>query len=184
MEIVQRYPSESSEDSDLSCSHLCMHHCFQHHFSSTPNILSSTRKCNGHPTHQILPHPTSFTSSHPIHNAHLCSPPLRHFLRPLCQKNHRPRIRHLPFTADWIWPLCRNIFNGCSCHYGEKEKGFRQNIIHFLDHPTILNLWILSFSEMFTAVGLIEFFYKQSLKGMQAFLTAMTYCSYSFGFFF
>lgn len=42
---------------------------------------------------------------------------------------------------------------------------------------------IFGFSEMFTAVGLIEFFYKQSLKGMQAFLTAMTYCSYSFGFF-
>lgn len=36
---------------------------------------------------------------------------------------------------------------------------------------------------MFTAVGLIEFFYKQSLNGMQAFLTAITYCSYSFGFY-
>ncbi|KAK9213768.1 hypothetical protein WN944_005753 [Citrus x changshan-huyou] len=42
---------------------------------------------------------------------------------------------------------------------------------------------IFGLSEMFTAVGLIEFFYKQSLKGMQAFLTAMTYCSYSFGFY-
>ncbi|XP_074579761.1 protein NRT1/ PTR FAMILY 4.4-like [Curcuma longa] len=42
---------------------------------------------------------------------------------------------------------------------------------------------IFGVSEMFTAVGLIEFFYKQSLGGMQAFLTAMTYCSYSFGFF-
>ncbi|KAG0493202.1 hypothetical protein HPP92_004196 [Vanilla planifolia] len=36
---------------------------------------------------------------------------------------------------------------------------------------------------MFTAVGLIEFFYKQSIGGMQSFLTAMTYCSYSFGFY-
>ncbi|XP_049931926.1 protein NRT1/ PTR FAMILY 4.3-like isoform X1 [Nymphaea colorata] len=43
---------------------------------------------------------------------------------------------------------------------------------------------IFGLSEMFTAVGLIEFFYKQSLAGMQSFLTAMTYCSYSFGFFF
>lgn len=43
---------------------------------------------------------------------------------------------------------------------------------------------IFGLSEMFTAVGLIEFFYKQSLEGMQSFLTAMTYCSYSFGFFF
>ncbi|XWS20678.1 hypothetical protein CRYUN_Cryun31cG0123600 [Craigia yunnanensis] len=43
---------------------------------------------------------------------------------------------------------------------------------------------IFGLSEMLTAVGLIEFFYKQSLKGMQAFLTAITYCSYSFGFYF
>lgn len=43
---------------------------------------------------------------------------------------------------------------------------------------------IFGLSEMLTAVGLIEFFYKQSLKGrMQAFLTAVTYCSYSFGFY-
>lgn len=42
---------------------------------------------------------------------------------------------------------------------------------------------IFGLSEMFTAVGLIELFYKQSLGGMQAFLTAITYCSYSFGFY-
>ncbi|CAA0839887.1 Protein NRT1/ PTR FAMILY 4.4 [Striga hermonthica] len=42
---------------------------------------------------------------------------------------------------------------------------------------------IFGLSEMFTAVGLIEFFYKQSVQGMQSFLTAMTYCSYSFGFY-
>lgn len=42
---------------------------------------------------------------------------------------------------------------------------------------------IFGVSEMFTAVGLIEFFYKQNLRGMQSFLTAMTYCSYSFGFY-
>ncbi|KAL5538967.1 hypothetical protein UlMin_043305 [Ulmus minor] len=42
---------------------------------------------------------------------------------------------------------------------------------------------IFGLSEMFTAVGLIEFFYMQSLEGMQSFLTAMTYCSYSFGFY-
>lgn len=42
---------------------------------------------------------------------------------------------------------------------------------------------IFGVSEMFTAVGLIEFFYKQPLRGMHASLTAITYCSYSFGFF-
>ncbi|XP_031277899.1 protein NRT1/ PTR FAMILY 4.3-like [Pistacia vera] len=42
---------------------------------------------------------------------------------------------------------------------------------------------IFGLSEMFTAVGLIEFFYKQSVQGMQAFLTSLTYCSYSIGFY-
>ncbi|XP_076910295.1 GDSL esterase/lipase At1g71250-like [Bidens hawaiensis] len=42
---------------------------------------------------------------------------------------------------------------------------------------------VFGVSEMFTAVGLIEFFYKQSVEGMQSFLTAMTFCSYSFGFY-
>ncbi|KAL6315419.1 hypothetical protein AAG906_000533 [Vitis piasezkii] len=59
-----------------------------------------------------------------------------------------------------------------------------------LDSNRILSIFwiapqflIFGLSEMFTAVGLIEFFYKQSVEGMQSFLTAMTYCSYSFGFF-
>uniref|UniRef100_A0ACD6A2L3 Uncharacterized protein n=2 Tax=Avena sativa TaxID=4498 RepID=A0ACD6A2L3_AVESA len=57
------------------------------------------------------------------------------------------------------------------------------------DGRTLSIFWIapqflvFGLSEMFTAVGLIEFFYKQSLSGMQAFLTSMTYCSYSFGFY-
>ncbi|VFQ89625.1 unnamed protein product [Cuscuta campestris] len=42
---------------------------------------------------------------------------------------------------------------------------------------------IFGVSEMFAAVGLIEFFYKQPLNGMQACATAITYCSYSFGFY-
>ncbi|RVW31803.1 Protein NRT1/ PTR family 4.3 [Vitis vinifera] len=53
-----------------------------------------------------------------------------------------------------------------------------------LDSNRILSIFwiapqflIFGLSEMFTAVGLIEFFYKQSVEGMQSFLTAMTYCS-------
>lgn len=42
---------------------------------------------------------------------------------------------------------------------------------------------VFGLSEMFTAVGLIEFFYSQSPAGMQSMLTALTYCSYSFGFY-
>lgn len=67
------------------------------------------------------------------------------------------------------------------------EKRRRDSFVY--SNKTISIFWItpqfliFGFSEMFTAVGLIEFFYKQSLKGMQAFLTAMTYCSYSFGFY-
>ncbi|XP_051139262.1 protein NRT1/ PTR FAMILY 4.4 [Andrographis paniculata] len=67
------------------------------------------------------------------------------------------------------------------------EHRRRQAALKF--NKTLSILWIapqfliFGLSEMFTAVGLIEFFYKQSIQGMQSFLTAMTYCSYSFGFY-
>ncbi|XP_060167547.1 protein NRT1/ PTR FAMILY 4.3 [Lycium barbarum] len=66
----------------------------------------------------------------------------------------------------------------------------RRRIAAVESNETLSIFWItpqfliFGISEMFTAVGLIEFFYKQSLKGsMQSFLTAITYCSYSFGFY-
>lgn len=62
----------------------------------------------------------------------------------------------------------------------EEAARFDKTLSIFWIAPQFL---IFGISEMFTAVGLIEFFYKQSLKGMQAFLTAITYCSYSFGFY-
>nr|CAB3491340.1 unnamed protein product [Digitaria exilis] len=62
----------------------------------------------------------------------------------------------------------------------EEDDGGRRLISIFWIAPQFL---VFGLSEMFTAVGLIEFFYKQSLAGMQAFLTSMTYCSYSFGFY-
>lgn len=42
---------------------------------------------------------------------------------------------------------------------------------------------VFGVSEMFTNVGLMEFFYKEASAGMQAFLTALFYSSFSFGFF-
>ena len=57
-----------------------------------------------------------------------------------------------------------------------------------VNHHKVLSIFwitpqylIFGLSEMFTAIGLLEFFYKQSLKGMQAFFTAITYCSYPCG---
>lgn len=63
----------------------------------------------------------------------------------------------------------------------EEAVGHGEIISIFWITPQFL---IFGLSEMFTAVGLIEFFYKQSSNGMQAFLMAITYCSYSFGFYF
>lgn len=70
--------------------------------------------------------------------------------------------------------------------YKRREAAVKSNeiISIFWITPQFL---ILGLSEMFTAVGLIELFYKQSSNkgtGMQSFLTALTYCSYSFGFYF
>lgn len=62
----------------------------------------------------------------------------------------------------------------------EAAVGSEKQMSIFWTAPQFL---IFGLSEMFTAVGLIEFFYKESLGGIQSFLTAMTYCSYSFGFY-
>ncbi|XP_040376552.1 protein NRT1/ PTR FAMILY 4.4-like [Oryza brachyantha] len=42
---------------------------------------------------------------------------------------------------------------------------------------------VFGVSEMFTAVGLVEFLYEQAAAGTRAFMTALTYCSYALGFF-
>ncbi|KAF0932159.1 hypothetical protein E2562_008690 [Oryza meyeriana var. granulata] len=42
---------------------------------------------------------------------------------------------------------------------------------------------VFGVSEMFTAVGLVEFLYEQAAVGSRAFMTALTYCSYALGFF-
>ena len=65
-------------------------------------------------------------------------------------------------------------------HHASTTAGGGRQLSIFWIAPQFL---VFGLSEMFTAVGLIEFFYKQSLAGMQAFLTSMTYCSYSFGFY-
>jgi len=147
MEIMQCHSSGASEDTDLSHSHFCLHHSFQHHLSSTPDILSPTRECHGHPTYQILPHPSSFTSIHPLHHTHLCSPSIWNFLCTFCKKNHWSWIRNIAFAKDRSWPLFCYLFHGFCCHYGEEEKGcgcrFKQDIVHLLDHPTVSNIWIV-----------------------------------------
>ena len=61
---------------------------------------------------------------------------------------------------------------------GAAAGGHRMSVLWIV--PQFL---VFGVSEMFTAVGLIEFFYKQACAGMQAFLTALTYCSYAFGFY-
>ncbi|KAG1370004.1 protein NRT1/ PTR FAMILY 4.4 [Cocos nucifera] len=103
-----------------------------------------------------------------------------------------PLARRLTGKESGITPLqrigiglCTVTFSMVAAALVEKKRremaiGADELLSIFWIAPQFL---IFGVSEMFTAVGLIEFFYKQSLAGMQSFLTAMTYCSYSFGFF-
>ncbi|KAG1331195.1 protein NRT1/ PTR FAMILY 4.3 [Cocos nucifera] len=103
-----------------------------------------------------------------------------------------PLARRLTGKESGITPLqrigvglCTVTFSMVAAALVEKKRrevaiGSNKLLSIFWMAPQFL---IFGLSEMFTAVGLIEFFYKQSLYGMQSFLTAMTYCSYSFGFF-
>ena len=144
---MHRYSSGPSEDTAFSCSYFRLHHCFQHHFSSTPNFLSPTRKHDGHPSHQILPYSSSFPPIHPLHHAHLRSASVRCFLRTFHSQIHRPCLWDLTFAADRLWPLLCNIFYGFSCPHGEEEKGLccelKWNNFYFLDHSTVLDLRII-----------------------------------------
>nr|GMD26152.1 protein NRT1/ PTR FAMILY 4.4-like [Ipomoea batatas]GME02508.1 protein NRT1/ PTR FAMILY 4.4-like [Ipomoea batatas] len=110
------------------------------------------------------------------------------FLVPLYEMVFVPIARRLTLKDSGISPLQRvgiglfiATFSMVSAAAVEsKRRNSAATLSIFWIAPQFL---IFGLSEMFTAVGLIEFFYKQSLEGMQSFLTAMTYCSYSFGFY-
>lgn len=114
------------------------------------------------------------------------------FMVPLYDTFFVPFARKLTGHVSGIPPLWRiglglftATFSMVSAAIMEKKR--RDSAI--ISNKTLSIFWItpqfliFGLSEMLTAVGLIEFFYKQSLKGMQAFLTAITYFSYSFGFY-
>ncbi|XP_030461697.1 protein NRT1/ PTR FAMILY 4.4-like [Syzygium oleosum] len=114
------------------------------------------------------------------------------FVVPLYETVFVPITRRLTGRDSGISPLQRvgiglfvASFSMVSAALVEKKR--RDSALQH--HETLSIFWIapqfliFGLSEMFTAVGLIEFFYKQSVVGMQSFLTAMTYCSYSFGFY-
>ncbi|VVA94101.1 unnamed protein product [Arabis nemorensis] len=115
------------------------------------------------------------------------------FLVPLYDSLLVPFARKLTGHNSGIPPLTRigiglflSTFSMVSAALLEKKR--RDSSV--LDGKILSIFWItpqfliFGISEMFTAVGLIEFFYKQSAKGMESFLMALTYCSYSFGFYF
>ncbi|XP_049380057.1 protein NRT1/ PTR FAMILY 4.4-like isoform X1 [Solanum stenotomum] len=114
------------------------------------------------------------------------------FLVPLYEIALVPMIRKFTGNDSGITPLQRvgiGLFIAtfsmvCAALVENKRRDYALNQNRILSIFWIVPQFIIyGLSEMFTAVGLIEFFYKQSLEGMQSFLTAMTYCSYSFGFY-
>ncbi|KAK8618974.1 hypothetical protein V6N13_132946 [Hibiscus sabdariffa] len=137
---------------------------------------------------------TQLTKSFHIPPASLQSIPyiILIFLVPLYDKFFVPFARKITGQESGISPLHRigsglflATFSMIAAALMEKKRrdsatGSGEIISIFWITPQFL---IFGLSEMLTAVGLIEFFYKQSLEGMQAFLMAINYCSYSFGFY-
>ncbi|KAL8230984.1 hypothetical protein R6Q57_000762 [Mikania cordata] len=115
------------------------------------------------------------------------------FLVPLYETVFVPMARKITGRESGISPLQRvgvGLFIATFSMVSAAIVENKRRTMALRDPPdTISIFWIapqflvFGVSEMFTAVGLIEFFYKQSVEGMQSFLTAMTYCSYSFGFY-
>ncbi|CAN4108211.1 unnamed protein product [Withania somnifera] len=115
------------------------------------------------------------------------------FLVPLYDTFFVPLARKFTRHDSGITPLQRigvGLFFATFSMVSAALMENKRRISAVESNETISIFWItpqfliFGISEMFTAVGLIEFFYKQSLNGsMQSFLTAITYCSYSFGFY-
>lgn len=139
---------------------------------------------------------THLTSNFQIPPASLQSIPymMLVFAVPLYETAFVPLARRITQHKSGISPLQRvgvglfiATFSMVTAAIVEQKR--RKAALQF--HKTLSIFWIapqfliFGISEMFTAVGLIEFFYKQSIQGMQmqSFLTAITYCSYSFGFY-
>lgn len=122
------------------------------------------------------------------------------FLVPCYELLLVPLMKRLTGTRSGITPLTRIGVGLCTVAFSmvaaatvERRRrdlalspgGAQQKMSVLWIVPQFL---VFGVSEMFTAVGLIEFFYKQAAAsgagiGMQSFLTALTYCSYAFGFY-
>ncbi|XP_022973463.1 protein NRT1/ PTR FAMILY 4.4-like [Cucurbita maxima] len=136
---------------------------------------------------------TCLTNSFQIPPASLQSIPyiILIFLVPLYETAFVPLARRITHTNSGISPLQRvgtglfvATFSMVSAALVEKKRRNSSVVGSSLSILWIAPQFIIfGISELFTAVGLVEFFYKQSVEGMQSFLTAMTYCSYSFGFY-
>ena len=179
MEHLHQSRSSASKNTVILNTNLCVHKCLQHDPSSAPDALGSTRPVHENTESQVIPNRARIPSIS-ISSLTLI------ILVPLYETGFVPINRRLTSTVSGISPLNQI---GIGLHSlsrdGEKKRknlagSFSWTEINILITPQFL---IFGMSEMFTALGLIEFFYKQSLGGMQSFLTAMTYCSYSFGFF-
>lgn len=115
------------------------------------------------------------------------------FVVPLYETAFVPLVRRITKKDSGISPLQRvgiGLFIATFSMVSAAIIEHKRRIAALQYNKRLSILWIapqflvFGISEMFTAVGLIEFFYKQSIQGgMQSFLTAMTYCSYSFGFY-
>lgn len=138
---------------------------------------------------------TQLTKSFKIPPASLQSIPyiMLIFIVPLYDSFFVPFARRITGHDSGISPLIRIGFGLCLSTFSMVAAALMENKRRnaALNSDNVISIFwitpqflIFGLSEMFTAVGLIEFFYKQSLKGMQSFLTAITYCSYSFGFYF
>lgn len=115
------------------------------------------------------------------------------FVVPLYDMLFVPFARRLTGRDSGISPLQRIGFGLFLATFSMVAAALmeRRRREEAVDHGKIISIFwitpqflIFGLSEMLTAVGLIEFFYKQATDGMQAFLMAITYCSYSFGFYF
>ncbi|KAL3643793.1 hypothetical protein CASFOL_014608 [Castilleja foliolosa] len=178
MDPLHYSPSRTSQNPNPNHPNIRMHNNFQHHLAQLQTF--SVQQGSSMNTH--------ITKSFHIPPASLQAIPylMLILIVPLYDTFFVPFARRITGHDSGLAPLHRigsglflATFSMVSAALMERKRRDVAEIISvFWITPQFL---IFGVSEMFTAVGLIEFFYKQEMGGMRAF--QITYCSYSFGFY-
>lgn len=179
MESLHCNTSGRSEDFEEDDAYPLKHYPHEHTFSSVADLFGPTRNHHEH-THSRFFHPTSLNSGDSLVFMSLLIPVYEFAFVPILSKitGHPNGITH------WVGLVLSALSMTIAGIIEVKRK------YESIQHNYQISLFWLSFhyasfgiADMFTLVGLMEFFYKEAPTGMRSLSTSFSWLSLSIGYF-